>query len=269
MAYGASTGFGSWGDVAVAGINLGANWYAGEKQKKAAKKQRKRDAREEQALRNYYGVSQQSGWGTSGPRSGGISGGSGWGGGYAMPHNRGFNALGLAGAPVPYDDWTMKPSPYDPMGGGAGRSPWFEAGKQIGEWALGQFGRKGVTDPTPGPWAPGDPNAEDNWGDAEYEANARRTGRRLCDKSIPYMCADGRVKTYVPQGNPILFTSDISAVKRVQRVAATCAGALLGTAPKRRTKKKRRGRARRRKVACRTLTPKQLAAGFGGKRYRT
>lgn len=87
--------------------------------------------------------------------------------------------------------------------------------------------------------------------------------------SIEVPGPDGQMVTYLNRGRAVLFAQDLSAVKRVQRVAASCSAALSKSPTKRRSSRsKKRGRKGRRKVGCRTLSAKQLAAGFGGAQYR-
>jgi hypothetical protein len=190
--------------------------------------------------------------------------------GYTPTFPPGMNAgLRLQGAPVPYGGSSM-PVPsgvrevFDPYG-----SMMSEIGGFTG-WVLDQFGKPVQSyDPTPGPWAANDPRSQD--------AVTGRGHYDKCGRWVPYrppthpskldiVGSDGKTYTYVARGNPVLFRADISGVKRVQRVAALCASA-LGGRPTRKRSAKRRGR-KRRKVSCRTLSPKQLAAGFGGKQYR-
>jgi hypothetical protein len=128
--------------------------------------------------------------------------------------------------------------------------------------------------------------------DAEIE---RATGRpiSLRGKTHPGKTfitgTDGRVYEYRSAGQAVLTTLDMTGYRKVCRVASALTG---GGTTTRRTRKKTRGRRsrrrmlgmlghapgcgcascaspkRRRRASSRKLSPKQLAAGFGGKRYR-
>jgi hypothetical protein len=217
-------------------LNLGAGLYTQQIQKKQAKQARKNQA----AMMTRTG------------------GGQGYGGvvdPWALARNQNFNLLGGArylgeSLPVPSGgggavDW------FDVLGGVLDVGSRIAGGPNVGNVARNE--RMSYVDEFGNVVSGG-------------SSTARRRMPANCPAKLEVPGINGRPCTYVYQGAPILFSKDISAVKRVQRVASICAGALLGKATTRRRKKKKR--AGRRRVACRTLTPKQLAAGFGGKRFK-
>jgi len=193
----------------------------------------------------------------------------GWGGYRPQAaYNRGFNALNLAGAPVPYGGGGGGVS--IPRGGSLGgladvigtvgrilttRIPGMEAG------GPGQYGLPyddEYYDPTPGPWAGDDPRSQD----------AYRRRAPSAPSIIRATDAQGRCIEYRKRGRAIITTDELAIVKRAGNTLATLRAALDGKkAPKRRRacgrKKKKKGCRRRG-----TLSPAQLAAGFGGRAYR-
>jgi len=91
--------------------------------------------------------------------------------------------------------------------------------------------------------------------------------------TVEIVGTDGKNYRYRSEGRALLSTLDMSGYRKVCRVAHELLGNLGGATPKRRARTYRKGkkicRTKPRKVSCRTLSPKQLAAGFGGKQYRT
>jgi len=77
---------------------------------------------------------------------------------------------------------------------------------------------------------------------------------------------DGKTYEYKSIGRALLSTLDMAGYRKVCSVAHRVLGGAKPATSRRRRKAKRSGK--RRKVACKTLTPKQLAAGFGGAQYR-
>jgi hypothetical protein len=182
----------------------------------------------------------------------------GWGGRTGQSSR--YDSLGLAGAPVPYG---RAPAGTEPGIFGQGVSDWLRQNLPAGPWDIGG----GDTyekptpyyDPTPGPWAVDDPRSQD----------ARRTRRGPVAPSIIRTTdASGRCLEYRKRGHALITSDELAIIKRAGSTLATLRDALDGKkAPKRRrkcgAKKKRRS-----KRACRTLSPAQLAAGFGGAAYR-
>lgn len=109
--------------------------------------------------------------------------------------------------------------------------------------------------------------------EGEYSVVNTRTGAvrekraRTHPADVTVTGTDGKTYRYKSEGRALLSTLDMSGYRKVCRVAHELLG---GPKPKatRRAKRRKGCKPKRRKVACRTLTPKQLAAGFGGAQYR-
>lgn len=241
-----SGGSGGWqgllGEVARAGAGI----YLGQAQAKATAKAQRRAA---------DALSQEPGWG-------GFSG--------YQP------SYGLNNPPVVYrgpaDMARGVGDYYDVLGNIPVVGTIGKIAARASDWA-GSWAPTTWNDPTPGPWAADDPRSQDGGPMAgpggRYDKCGRWVPKRPSDPhQLVVRGIRGTDVYYINRGRPVLFSADIAGVKRVQRVAAICANALLGKATRRASGRRRKKGSRRRKVACRTLTPKQLAAGFGGRAYR-
>lgn len=132
----------------------------------------------------------------------------------------------------------------------------------------------GVTpyqDPTPGPWSLEDPRSRDG--------GPRRIREPHAPSRLEIPDPSGKLRTYKLEGRCLVSTTDLSTVKRVSSVLGQLRSALEGrpTGKRRarrcytksgRVRKPRKSGSKRRRVSARVLSPKQLAAGFGGSAYR-
>lgn len=233
-----------WGDLApgnvVSGIIEGFGAIYGGQQ---AKKQQRRMAQSERRMGRE--LEQQYGWGGTRPQ--------------AM-------YLNPPSLPVPY-------------GGSGSRLPtdsgfgWGDLVRQLpnvlgqARAAADEYGRArygDAYDPTPGPWAADDPRSQDTMVTYDRRGRPRRPPTHPARTAL--VGRDGRSYEYRSIGRALLSTLDMSGYRKVCRVAHE----LLG-GPKPKMSSRRRCKTRKRKskrCGPTNLSPAQLAAGFGGKRYR-